>query len=163
MGAGIALTAAKAAAKAAEKALALLKKRAGKGGEKTFKEGGDQAGFGNTSQTHSTNSSRTSLDDTRGFGGDVRDIQDKLAGPGSHLSHSTLKDDLAKLKAKVAKAKAAEAKAAKAKAKKDNPNALETPGYLKTTDDTTEFDDEIAEAIETMKAAFKREAAKKNK
>jgi len=105
-------------------------------------------------------------DETRGFGGDTRATQDKMAGPGSHLSHSTLKEEKAKKAAELAakKKKALERKKRMAN-KKDNPNALETPGYDKGINtETPQFlKDDIAQAIGETDASFKREVTKRKK
>jgi hypothetical protein len=146
-------------------------------------------------------------DDTRGFGGDTRATQTKMAGKGSPTKKLTKREENALKRKKAADALKAKKKALKdakkndpsslsfkgvkegtsvatpnsvnvgernrQKAilarkkkeanKKDNPDALETPGYLKTTDDTTKFDKQIGEAIDNMAAEFKREAAKRKK
>jgi hypothetical protein len=147
MGIGSITSAAQKAA-TAKAALEALKKRSGKGAERTAKSADvDALGNFNGDVKRATDVDELEVP-KRGFEADVigkDEVKKELTTKQKNAIKR--KKQLAAERKKLKELKAAEKGAAE-----DISNA---------TDDTTEFDDEIAEAIETMKAAFKREAANK--
>lgn len=133
------------AAKAAKAALEALKKRSGKGAERTAKSA-DVDALGNFKGDVKKATDVDELEVTKGgFEADVIGKKKELTTKQKNAIKR--KKQLAAERKRLKELKAAEKGAAE--------------DISKTTDDTTQFDDEIAEAIETMKAAFKREAANK--
>ena len=160
-----------AAQRAAAKKAAAKKAAAktGKGATDTFKGAGDLAEFGTQKEAASKTISQLHQDKN------LVGFQEKMAGKDKVKKTLTTKQKNAlerkkQLKINYAKKRSAEEaelggntdQTVKTRKKKQEIDSLEgSAGMTKGLDDTTQFDKEIAEAIETMKAAFKREAANK--